>query len=53
MIALFPVPGLLAKRIQEVQNETMKRVGFAVLKFWASRVDFEKDRCPCPDGYRK
>ena len=26
---------------------------FAVLKFWASGVDFEKDRCPCPDSYRK
>lgn len=30
MVVLFPVPGLLANRIQKVQKETMKRVSLSI-----------------------
>ena len=52
MLALFPVPGIVASKIQKVQKETMKRVG---LSHWCS--DFRSgltsrtDRCACPECF--
>lgn len=33
MVALFPIPGVVANKIQKVQKETMKRVSIAILMF--------------------
>ncbi len=33
MLLLFPIPGVVANKIQKVQKESMKRVGLDVLMF--------------------
>jgi hypothetical protein len=52
MIVLFPVPGLIATKIQKVQKETMKRVSIhRPICFISASVDLVADGCACADCY--
>ena len=55
MVILFPVPGYLAKKVQDVQVQKMKMVlSFLVISFILTHIYFElQDGCSSARCYRR
>jgi hypothetical protein len=53
MIALFPIPGVLAGKIQKVQRESTKRVSTCLINVLMSGLTLRLDGCTCAGCYRK
>jgi hypothetical protein len=51
MVALFPVPGVVASKIQRVQRETMRRVSSCLVNTLASGFTSRLDGCACAGCY--
>ena len=51
MVALFPIPGAVAGKIQQVQKETMRRVSSCLVNTLASGFTLRLDRCACAGCY--
>jgi hypothetical protein len=51
MIVLFPIPGVIANKIQKIQKESMKQVSIALSTFFGVNVDLLADGCACADCY--
>ena len=54
MVALFPIPGTVAGKIQKVQRESMKRVSILPYRYLGVGVHSSRlDGCACAGCYRK
>jgi hypothetical protein len=51
MIALFPIPGVIASKIQKVQKESMKQASIVLSRFFMLAMTFVADGCTCTDCY--
>ena len=51
MVALFPIPGVVADKIREVQKETMKRVSSCPFNTLTSGFTSRSDGCACAGCY--